>query len=131
MMRKLSLRRASPDAAVAALPGGDAWHHDIMAYLGGMNTAMATLAAFRIYGLLRRAAASSGPAFSIRNADGDFSIDFTVLVVLGLGNFSQAVFNFTRGRGADRWIMGKGLDRITVLDAVFTVLDWTAAFSGL
>lgn len=125
-MRKLSLRRSSRDAAIAALPSGDAWHHDIMAYLGGMNTALAALAVFRLYSLFRRAAAP----FSIRNADGDFSPDFMVLVVLGLGNCSQAVLNFTRSRGSDRWIIGKGLDRITVLDAVFTVLDWAAAFGG-
>lgn len=132
MMRKLSLRRSSPDAAIAALPSGDAWHHDVMAYLGGMNTAMAALAVFRIYSLFRRAVtgSSNAAAFSIRNADGDFSPDFMVLVVLGLGNCSQAVLNFTRSRSSDRWIMGKGLDRITVLDAVFTVLDWAAAFGG-
>lgn len=132
-MRKLSLRRSSPDAAIAALPSGDAWHHDVMAYLGGMNTAMAALTVFRIYSLFRRAftgSSNDGAAFSIRNADGDFSPDFMVLVVLGLGNCSQAVLNFTRSRNSDRWIMGKGLDRITVLDAVFTVLDWAAAFGG-
>ncbi|TQV91242.1 hypothetical protein IF1G_10123 [Cordyceps javanica] len=131
MMRKLSLRRSSRDAAVAALPSGDAWHHDIMAYLGGMNTALAALAVFRVYGLWRRVAGSAAAApLSVRTADGDFSPDFMVLVVLGLGNCSQAVLNFTRSRASGRWIMGKGLDRITVLDAVFTVLDWAAALSG-
>lgn len=128
-MSKLSKRRTSADPAVAATPGGDKWHHDVMAYLGGMNTAMATLAVFRAYSLFRRG--TSAIPFSIRTADGDFSADFMVLVVLGVGNFSQAVLNFTTSRNEDRWIMGKGLDRITVLDAVFTVLDWAAAFSGL
>ncbi|KAJ6781344.1 hypothetical protein PWT90_03464 [Aphanocladium album] len=130
MMRKLALRKHSRDAAIAGLPGGDLWHHDIMAYLGGMNTAMAALAVFRVFSLVKRAVTGSTAAFSVRTADGDFSPDFVVLVVLGLGNFSQAVLNFTKGRGSDRWIMGKGLDRITVLDALFTVLDWAAAFGG-
>lgn len=130
MMRKLSRRRASSDAAIRALPAGDAWHRDIMAYLGGMNTAMALLAVFRVYSLLKRGVSNVKP-FSMRTADGDFSPDFMVLIVLGLGNCSQAVLNFVTGRMTDRWIMGKGFDRITVLDAVFTVLDWTAAFGGL
>jgi hypothetical protein len=58
---------------------------------------------------------------------GDIPLDVTALVVLGLANFSQAYMNFFTATQNDRWIMGKGLDRITVLDFMFTVLDWTTA----
>lgn len=124
MMQKLSHRKRSTDAAVRSTPSGDAWHHDIMAYLGGMNTSLAVLAGLRLYALFR----PSSALVSTGSAKGDVPLDFLALVVLGVGNFSQAFANFTIGARTDRWIMGKGLDRITVLDAVFTVLDWTAAF---
>ena len=123
-MQKLSHRKRSTDAAIRSTPGGDAWHHDIMAYLGGMNTSLAVLASLRLYALFR----PSSALVSTGSAKGDVPLDFLALVVLGVGNFSQAFANFTIGARTDRWIMGKGLDRITVLDAVFTVLDWTAAF---
>ncbi|KLU82494.1 hypothetical protein MAPG_01566 [Magnaporthiopsis poae ATCC 64411] len=126
MMRKLSRRKHSSDAAVAASPSGDAWHHDIMTYLGGMNTSLALLALLRLYAVSRP---SSPLSSRLLGGGGDVSHDFTALAVLGLANFSQAVLNFNNGARAKRWIMGMGLDRITVLDAVFTVLDWTAAFA--
>ena len=94
-----------------------------MAYLGGMNTALAALAGLRLYSLFK-----PSPLLSTGSTKGDIPLDFLALVVLGIGNFSQAFCNFTIGARTDRWIMGKGFDRITVLDAVFTVLDWTAAF---
>lgn len=81
-----------------------------MAYLGGINVGYAVLAALRLYSLSR------GPSAE----DGDS--DVLALTVLSLANASQAVLNFGLS-SKDRWIMGKGLDRITVLDAVFAVLD--------
>ncbi|KAL8382439.1 hypothetical protein RB595_006293 [Gaeumannomyces hyphopodioides] len=128
MMRKLSRRRHASDAAVAASPAGDAWHHDIMAYLGGMNASLALLALLRLYAVAR----PSSSRLLGGGGGGDVSSsspDVTALAVLGLANFSQAALNFAIGARSDRWIMGKGLDRITVLDAVFTVLDWTAALA--
>ena len=89
-----------------------------MAYLGGMNTALLALAVIRLYAHLR-------PSRILGRED--IALDVTSLIVLGVGNCSQMVLNFTKSRWNDRWIMGKGLDRITVLDTVFTVLDWTAA----
>ncbi|KAL2847103.1 hypothetical protein BJX68DRAFT_240226 [Aspergillus pseudodeflectus] len=123
MMHKLSLRKNAPEPAIRSLPEGDKWHHDIMAYLGGMNTAPMLLALLRLWAIWKK------PRFLTTGTEkGDLRLDIVALLVLGLANCSQAFLNFTTARTNRRWIMGKGLDRITVLDAVFTVLDWTAAF---
>jgi hypothetical protein len=92
-----------------------------MAYLGGMNTAPMLLALLRLWAIWKK------PRF-LTTGTGDLRLDILALLVLGLANCSQAFLNFTTARTNRRWIMGKGLDRITALDAVFTVLDWTAAF---
>ncbi|KAK3072626.1 hypothetical protein LTR53_006490 [Teratosphaeriaceae sp. CCFEE 6253] len=97
-----------------------------MAYLGGMNSPLALLALLRLYTLYRPSS-----RLLTGTAAGEAATDVMALSVLGLANFSQAFCNFTIGARSDRWIMGKGWDRITVLDAVFTVLDWTAAFNRL
>ncbi|KAJ3474562.1 hypothetical protein NLG97_g9787 [Lecanicillium saksenae] len=131
MMRKLSLRKTSRDAAIAGLPSGDLWHHDIMAYLGGTEYGHGRPR--RLPRLQPRQACRFGLHGRVLHPappTGTFRQTSWCCMVLGLGNFSQAVLNFTKGRGANRWIMGKGLDRITVLDAAFTVLDWAAAFGG-
>lgn len=122
MMRKLSKRKSNPDQAIARLAEGDAWHHDIMAYLGSINTSMALLALLRLYAIAR-----PSRFLSTGSRKGDVPLEVTALLVLGLANCSQAFMNFALGLRSQRWIMGKGLDRITVLDAVFTVLDWCAA----
>ncbi|TLD23110.1 hypothetical protein PspLS_07595 [Pyricularia sp. CBS 133598] len=124
MMRKISRRKGSAEASIRLTPGGDAWHHDIMGYLGAMNSSLALLAILRIYALAR-------PSRALGGKDSDVAQDVTALIVLGLANFSQAFLNFTLSRRSDRWIMGKGLDRITVLDAVLTVLDWAAAIGRI
>jgi hypothetical protein len=111
MMSKLSLRRLSTTPYIASTPQGDGWHHDIMAYLGGMNTGYVVLAAFRLYAMSKVASGD------------DRYMDVVALTVLAFGNASQAILNFTLSPKTGRWIMGTGLDRITVLDAVFTVLD--------
>ncbi|EJT78040.1 hypothetical protein GGTG_03143 [Gaeumannomyces tritici R3-111a-1] len=129
MMRKLSRRRHASGTAVAASPAGDAWHHDIMAYLGGMNTSLALLALLRLYAVARPSPSRDMVGDASSSSSSSLSPDVTALAVLGLANFSQAALNFTIGARSDRWIMGKGLDRITVLDVVFTVLDWTAALA--
>lgn len=125
MMRKLSKRSSETNQSVARLPQGDAWHHDIMAYLGSINTSMALLALLRLYATVWRSPSSR--LLSTGSKSGDIPLDVTALLVLGLANCSQAVMNFALGMRTQRWIMGKGLDRITVLDAVFTVLDWCTA----
>jgi hypothetical protein len=122
MMRKLSKRKSSSDAMIRKSPEGDGWHHDTMAYLGAINTSMALLAIIRLYAIIR-----PSKAFSTGSVQGDIPLDVTALVVLGLANFSQACMNFSTALQSNRWIMGKGLDRITVFDTLFTVLDWAAA----
>ncbi|KAH8433189.1 uncharacterized protein LDX57_010822 [Aspergillus melleus] len=122
MMRKLSKREASSDPMVRSLREGDKWHHDIMSYLGGINSAPALLAFLRLLAIWK------SPRFlSTGTKDGDLKLDFIALLVLGMANFSQAFLNFTTSRKCGRWIMGRGFDRITVLDALFTVLDWGGA----
>lgn len=92
-----------------------------MAYLGGMNSPLLLLAVLRLvkFPLLR----SKLPA----TREGLRYLDVFSLAVLGMANFSQAFLNFVLLRPSDGWIIGKGFDRITVLDAVFTVLDWSCA----
>lgn len=126
MMRKLSKRKIDADQYIRGLPHGDPWHHDIMAYLGSINSSMALLALLRLYAIVK-----PSKALSTGTTKGDIPLDVLALLVLGLANFSQAAMNFTVGFGTNRWIMGKGFDRITVLDAVFTVLDWAAAIGKM
>lgn len=123
-MKKMALRKNARDPATRSSPERDAWHNDIMAYLGDMDSSLALLAALRLYTLSR-----PDSRLSTGTAIGESSLDFVALSVLGLANYSQAFCNFTIGAQTDRWIMGKGLDRITVLDAILTILDWTAAFN--
>ncbi|KAI1807566.1 hypothetical protein F4811DRAFT_504948 [Daldinia bambusicola] len=118
-MRRISHRKTYKDPAIRSTPAGDKWHHDIMAYLGGMNTPLVLLSVLRLYASVR-----PSRYLSSKTSAGDIPLDITALAVLGLANFSQAILNFTLSRKNDRWIMGKGFDRITVLDALFTVLDW-------
>jgi hypothetical protein len=125
-MRKISKRRISNNAAIRKLTEGDAWHHDIMAYLGAINTPMVLLALLRLVTIFK-------PIKGLSNGsiEDDIPLDVMALFVLGMANFSQAYMNFWSGWRTDRWIMGKGLDRITVLDALFTILDWSAAIKKL
>ncbi|KAL4883385.1 hypothetical protein BJY04DRAFT_184540 [Aspergillus karnatakaensis] len=93
-----------------------------MAYLGGMNSAPALLAFLRLWTLIKP------PRFlSTGSKESEIRVHVLALLVLGIANASQAVLNFTLARRSGRWIMGRGWDRITVLDALFTVLDWWAA----
>lgn len=126
MMRKLSKRKLDSDAAIRGLPLGDKWHYDIMSYLGSINTSMALLALLRLYTIIK-----PSKALSTGTTKGDVPLDVLALLVLGLANFSQAFVNFALGLRSNRWIMGKGFDRITVLDALFTVLDWAAAIGKM
>jgi hypothetical protein len=112
MMRKLTKRSQSKSPAIASNPEGDEWHHDIMAYLGYINVGFATLAGLRLYSLFDSPTLPTDPA-----------LDVLALTVLGIANGSQAWGNFVRARPSGRWIMGTGFDRITVLDALFMVVD--------
>jgi hypothetical protein len=112
MMRKLSRRSRSTSKSISSTPEGDAWHHDIMAYLGYINVGFAALAGLRLWRHVMSPVSAS-----------DKELDVLSLTVLGIANASQAWGNFVLSRGSGRWIMGNGWDRITVLDALFTVLD--------
>lgn len=91
-----------------------------MAYLGGINSSLAVLAGLRLFGVL--------PGKSVSTPRSLLSgLDVVALTVLGAANASQAFLNFTVGAQNDRWICGHGFDRITVLDALFTVVDWGCA----
>ena len=87
-----------------------------MAYLGYINVGYAVLAGLRLRHLIK----SPAPVQDV---------DFLAMTVLAIANGSQAYGSFFRSRGSGRWIMGEGMDRITVLDAVFLVLDGLAAFA--
>lgn len=83
-----------------------------MAYLGYINVGYAVLAGSRLWA--HRSAFKGS-----RNAE----LDVLALSILAIANASQAWGNFMLARPSERWIMGTGFDRITVLDALFTVLD--------
>lgn len=119
-MRKLSKRSESSSKTVSATPEGDAWHHDIMFYLGNINVGYAVLAGVRLWHHIN---APIPTAIT--------ETDILALTVLGIANASQAWGNFMLSPGSGRWIMGTGLDRITVLDALFTVLDGAVVVAHL
>ncbi|RYP55701.1 hypothetical protein DL771_012442 [Monosporascus sp. 5C6A] len=123
VMRGISRRATSADANVRQSPEGDPWHHDIMAYMGHLCTSLAVLAGMRLYALRRPSRLLGG------GRRDDIALDLTALAVLAVANFSQVVLNFTLSRNNDRWIMGKGLDNITVLDLLFAVVDGAAAIA--
>ena len=121
-----SLRRNSTDSKVKSRQEGDAWHHDLLAYLGGMNLAPAALAAIRLAVLLSPdcrwlSTVTTGSPLH------DRPLDVLSLVILGLANFSQARVNFFVVRNTGRWILGDVFEAITVVDGLLTVLDWTFA----
>jgi hypothetical protein len=83
-----------------------------MAYLGYINVGYAALADIRLYG-----------HFYLPRSASNMELDILALNVLGIANASHAWGNFLLSKNSGRWIMGAEWDRITVLDAVFTVLD--------
>lgn len=97
---------------------GDELHHDVMRYLGAINASSAVLAIVRLFQirvLVRRGRIG---------ASGDRDLDILAFAALGVANFSQFCMNVFWARSSGRWIIGRGLDRITILDTVFSVLDF-------
>lgn len=123
-----SHRRHSKDPRIKSTPSGDAWHHDLLVYLGGMNLAPAALAAIRL-------AVSIAPnargwsALSTGSSVDDQPIDVLALAILGVAHFSQARVNFCVVRKTGRWILGDVSEAITLVDGLLTVLDWIAAIA--
>jgi hypothetical protein len=100
--------------SIESNPKGDAWHHDLLAYLGRINTGFVALAALRLYSLFK---------VSSTEESEEANLDVLALTALAIANASQAFLNLFAYRKKDRWIVGKGFDRITVLHSAFAVLD--------
>jgi ribosome modulation factor len=102
-----------------------------MRYLGGINAGYALLSLLRfipLYGVIL----SKGPnavATSSASREVQAHLDILALTALGLANASQAYCNFFVAKPSNRWIVGtwrgSKTDRITILDAFFTVLDFS------
>jgi hypothetical protein len=123
-----SLRLHSKDPRIKATPSGDAWHHDLLVYLGGLNAAPAALAALRLTVLVAPGAWGLS-AFSTGSLAGDRPLNVLALAVLGLANFSQARVNFGVVRGTGRWVVGEFDDAITLVDGLLPALDWGTAIA--
>jgi hypothetical protein len=121
-----SLRSNSKDHKVKSTPEGDAWHHDLMAYLGGINFALAGLAFLRL-AVLTAPDARVLSAFTTGSLASERPIDVLCFVALGMAHFSQARVNRFVVRNTGRWIMGKFSNAITVVDGLLTALDWVTA----
>lgn len=98
---------------------GDKYHHDILRYLGAFNASGVVLALIRVMQI--RSLHSRLIAGQINYTDRD--LDILAFSALGVANFSQCAMNFFWAKPSGRWIIG-GLDRITVLDTVFSILDF-------
>lgn len=99
---------------------GDELHHDVMRYLGAINASSAVLAIVRLFQI--RAFIRRGRI----GASGDRDLDILAFAALGVANFSQFCMNVFWARSSGRWIIGRGFDRITILDTVFSVLDFSS-----
>lgn len=105
---------------------------DILRYLGAINAGYAALALLRFIPLAMtvrgRIQANGGSAPTTTDKYLDATLDIVSLTVLGLANASQAFCNLFVARPSGRWVVGhwRGLktDRITLLDSLFTVLDF-------
>jgi hypothetical protein len=102
-----------------------------MRYLGGINAGYAALALLRfipLYGVVRSKGADAVSASSA-SKEVQAALDVLALSALGLANASQAYCNFFIAKPSNRWIVGtwRGFetDRITLLDALFTVVDFS------
>jgi hypothetical protein len=109
-----SRRKRSLDSTIRSTPGGDDWHHDLLTYLGFINSGFALLAGLRVFRI-----PSTG------TYAGDVALDMLALTVLGWANGSQAYLDLTRIRKSDRWKI-TGFDFITILDTLFIVLDFAS-----
>ncbi|KAF8866298.1 hypothetical protein BDZ45DRAFT_579202, partial [Acephala macrosclerotiorum] len=106
------------NSTISSTPGGDAWHHDLLDYLGKINLGFVALADLRLYTISK--VVESWTQTGTPNRD----VDVLALTVLGIANASQAWNNLMVHRRGDGWIVGRGFDRITVLDTVFAVLNF-------
>jgi hypothetical protein len=110
---------------------------DIMRYLGGINAGYAILAFLRFIPLAISLSSKDNrqkinflvPGNSLEKNQFIAATDLICLTTLGFANLSQAALNFFYARQSGRWIVGywRGLktDRITILDTLFTILDFS------
>ena len=103
--------------------GGDDWHHDLLRYLGFINSAFALLAGLRFFRI-----PSTGTGDCAEDAAA--LLDVLALAVLGWANGSQALLDLTWIRRSGRWKID-GFDVISVLDTLFTVLDFASVLALL
>jgi hypothetical protein len=75
-MLRVSRHQYSSTPSIASTPEGDAWHHDILAYLGTIETGFAALAALRLNGLVKSTTASED------EGSGAINLDVLALTVL-------------------------------------------------
>lgn len=127
MMGKLSTRKA--DVKTIETPNGDSHHHDLMRYLGAINIGYAVLAGIRLAPFVIRRFSSDAKT-NVKAAvkwDHD-AFDIVAFTVLGTANLSQALLNWFWAKPSGRWIIGHLIngkpDRITVLDTLFSVVDF-------
>lgn len=113
---------ATPRRNCSTPAGGDDWHHDLLRYLGFINSAFALLAGLRLFRI---------PSTGTGSPAGDAALlDVLALAVLGWANGSQALLDLTLIRRSGRWKIN-GCDVISVLDTMFTVLDFASVLALL
>ncbi|EJD52324.1 hypothetical protein AURDEDRAFT_158050 [Auricularia subglabra TFB-10046 SS5] len=119
-----TLARTTSKSYKAAAPGRNFLAEDVLKYLGAFNTSTLVLAVLRLVRLwsLRKQVLTEADANTERQ------LNILALGVLGVANLSQCIGNLYHARRTGRWIMGHGFDRITVLDTVFSILDFAAVY---
>jgi hypothetical protein len=100
-MRSGAKRTKSKNSEVRSTLEGDEWHHDLLAYLGGMNLALAGLAFLRLAVLLDVPVVVLSALKTDSNAV-DRPLDMLSITVLELANFSQARVSRCVVRGTGR-----------------------------
>lgn len=98
-MRRVAGHAYSTTPSIASTPGGDERYHDLLAYLGSINTGFVSLAELRLYFLLRG---------SLALGSEETDLDVLALTVLGIANASQAFLNLVLYRATDDWVVRKG-----------------------
>ena len=126
------LDKANPPASCHKVRG-DAYHYDLLVYLGGMNGAMAVFVFTRMVGL-----PSAGGIWhwQWRHDDDEGMVGAEVqrlcVAVWGVAHMSQSCVGWVRIMRSGRWRWGGlwGLRTITLVDTLLWVGDWTVAWYG-
>lgn len=122
-----TIARTTSKSYKTASPGRNVLAEDVLKYLGAFNTSTLVLAALRLARLL----STRKQVLTEAQTDTERQLNILALGVLGVANLSQCIGNLLYARRTGRWIMGHGFDRITVLDTVFSILDFYAVYKLL